>query len=90
MRPSPETVETGFPEGVVSSSRAVSTPDVSLAQAFVAARGGTATPESLPSFRSGSRAGWSRRARHGPAWSWTGPRFVGHLARLLPGEDASR
>lgn len=64
----------------------MSPPDVSLAQAFVAARGGTAAPESLPSLQErlarvldAARGSW-------PGVELDGARFVGHLARLLAGE----
>ena len=72
----------------------MSTPDVSLAQAFVAARGGTLPPEALPPLQErlthvlqSARAAW-------PGVELGGPRFVGHLARLLadeaPSEDVEK
>ncbi|WP_426755778.1 sigma-70 family RNA polymerase sigma factor [Myxococcus sp. Y35] len=64
--------------------------DVSLAQAFVAARGGApASPESLPPLQARlvqalavARAPW-------PGVDLEGPRFASHLARLLPGDGTS-
>ncbi|MCP3143901.1 sigma-70 family RNA polymerase sigma factor [Pyxidicoccus xibeiensis] len=67
----------------------MSTPDVSLAQAFVAARGATATPESLPGLQERLARGLASARSAWPGVELEGPRFVGHLARLLPGEDAS-
>jgi len=64
--------------------------DLSLAQAFVSARGGAAPPpEALPPLQARlaqalavARASW-------PDVALEGPRFAGHLARLLPGEDVT-
>jgi RNA polymerase sigma-70 factor (ECF subfamily) len=65
----------------------VSPPDVSLAQAFVAARGGTLPPEALPSLQERlTRVLQSARATW-PGVELAGPRFVGHLARLLAVES---
>ncbi len=72
----------------------VSPPDVSLAQAFVAARGGSASPESpLPLQERLTRV--LHQAREAwPGVELDGARFVSHLARLLsdeaPPEDVEK
>jgi RNA polymerase sigma-70 factor (ECF subfamily) len=72
----------------------VSPPDVSLAQAFLAARGAPAAPESLAPLQERlSRVLAAARAQW-PGVELEGPRFVGHLARLLaadaPPEDVEK
>ncbi|WP_426734866.1 transcriptional regulator [Myxococcus faecalis] len=67
----------------------MSSPDVSLAQAFIAARGVPCAPESLPPLQAllarvlgTARATW-------PGVELDGARFVVHLARLLPAQAPS-
>ncbi|MCP3062812.1 transcriptional regulator [Myxococcus sp. K38C18041901] len=71
------------------SSHGVSSPDVSLAQAFIAARASPCAPESLPPLQAllaraleTARAAW-------PGVELDGARFVVHLARLLPAQAPS-
>ncbi|MCY1000075.1 transcriptional regulator [Myxococcus sp. MISCRS1] len=67
----------------------MSSPDVSLAQAFIAARGVPCAPESLPPLQAllARALGTAREAW--PGVELDGARFVVHLARLLPAQAPS-
>ncbi|MFP2963237.1 hypothetical protein ACLEPN_37140, partial [Myxococcus sp. 1LA] len=62
--------------------------DLSLAQAFVAARGGTAaaSPESLALLQARLAQALDTARAPWPGVALEGPRFASHLARLLPDE----
>ncbi|MBU8896758.1 transcriptional regulator [Corallococcus sp. M34] len=70
------------------SSAAVSPSDVHLAQAFLAARGGTAAPHVLSALQVALARAWDAARSPWPEVEQDALRFVAHLARLLPGDTA--
>lgn len=73
----------------VLSSHGVSSPDVSLAQAFIAARGASCAPELLPPLQEQLTRALDLARSAWPGVELAGTRFVGHLARLLPSQAPS-